>query len=151
MHAGWAVAFWQPDEVPMPNDSSAAAAPGNDSAEAGTGAANAPQGGGSAILPDEELVAQLVAMGGFPENGCKRAAVAVNNSSAGLCCFHWRLSLVLFVAAKLGLSTMWICCRFVLAGGGVFIVKCVWSCFLRKQLDCQPRRQKLLLCCRSHC
>lgn len=31
--------------------------------------------------PDQEIVQQLLAMG-FPENGCKRAALAVNNSSA---------------------------------------------------------------------
>lgn len=35
------------------------------------------------MVPDEELVAQLMAMG-FQENGCRRAAVAVNNASAGL-------------------------------------------------------------------
>lgn len=34
------------------------------------------------VVPDEEMVAQLMAMG-FQENGCRRAAVAVNNASAG--------------------------------------------------------------------
>ncbi|CAN0049404.1 unnamed protein product, partial [Sphacelaria rigidula] len=41
------------------------------------------------VVPDEELVAQLVAMG-FQENGCKRAAVAVNNSSAEMA-MNWVL------------------------------------------------------------
>lgn len=35
-----------------------------------------------AVIPDEDLVSQLMAMG-FQENGCRRAAVAVNNASAG--------------------------------------------------------------------
>lgn len=75
----------QANEVPMPNvDGSTATVPGND-AQAGAGTANAAQGV-RAVVPDEQLVAQLVAMGGFPENGCKRAAIAVNNSSAGLFC-----------------------------------------------------------------
>lgn len=34
------------------------------------------------MIPDAELVSQLMAMG-FQENGCRRAAVAVNNASAG--------------------------------------------------------------------
>lgn len=34
------------------------------------------------MVPDAELVSQLMAMG-FQENGCRRAAVAVNNASAG--------------------------------------------------------------------
>lgn len=33
------------------------------------------------ILPDQELVAQLISMG-FSENGCKRAAIATGNSNA---------------------------------------------------------------------
>lgn len=35
------------------------------------------------MVPDEELVSQLTAMG-FQENGCRRAAVAVSNASAGV-------------------------------------------------------------------
>ncbi|CAN0240468.1 unnamed protein product, partial [Hapterophycus canaliculatus] len=35
------------------------------------------------VVPDEDLVSQLMAMG-FQENGCRRAAVAVKNASAGL-------------------------------------------------------------------
>lgn len=36
----------------------------------------------SVVVPDDELVAQLMSLG-YGENGCRRAAVAVNNASAG--------------------------------------------------------------------
>jgi ubiquitin carboxyl-terminal hydrolase 5/13 len=52
-------------EVPMPDSSNS----------------NATSAGASAPEPDAAIVAQLVSMG-FSENGCKRAALAVNNSDA---------------------------------------------------------------------
>ncbi|CAM9616195.1 unnamed protein product [Chrysoparadoxa australica] len=55
----------QPGETPLPD---AAADP-------------APAAAAQPAEPDEEIVAQLVAMG-FSENGCKRAALAVSNANA---------------------------------------------------------------------
>lgn len=54
-------------EVPMPEDA------GNSNGGSSGG------GGGGSVLPDEELVGQLVSMG-FSENGCRRAAVATRNA-----------------------------------------------------------------------
>ena len=47
----------------------------------GTATGGASAGGGEAVEADEGIVAQLVSMG-FPENGCKRAALATGNSDA---------------------------------------------------------------------
>ena len=60
----------QPSETPMPEQAAPAAEP----AAAAPAAAAPPQ-------PDEAIIVQLVSMG-FSENGSKRAALAVNNSSA---------------------------------------------------------------------
>ena len=54
----------QPNETPLPE-------------EAPPPASAAP----AAVVPSETIVAQLISMG-FSENGCRRAAVAVNNASA---------------------------------------------------------------------
>ena len=63
----------QPGETVMAEEAAAPAA-----ATAAPGAAAAPA---AAPQPDEAIIAQLVGMG-FSENGSKRAAIAVNNSSA---------------------------------------------------------------------
>ncbi|CAM9999636.1 unnamed protein product [Pylaiella littoralis] len=69
----------QEGEVPMPEGADAVSPAADAPADATAAAAGAAQAG--AVVPDEELVSQLVAMG-FQENGCRRAAVAVNNASA---------------------------------------------------------------------
>eukprot|EP00752_Nemacystus_decipiens_P002407 g2270.t1 len=67
----------QEGEVPMPEGDDAVP-PAADGQAPGADGAGAAQG---AVVPDEDLVSQLMAMG-FQENGCRRAAVAVNNASA---------------------------------------------------------------------
>ncbi|CAN0187122.1 unnamed protein product [Ectocarpus sp. 6 AP-2014] len=72
----------QADEVPMPEGDDAVPPAADDPAAAAAAAGSAGSGAqGGAVVPDAELVSQLMGMG-FQENGCRRAAVAVNNASA---------------------------------------------------------------------
>ncbi len=59
----------QPGEEPFPEEDSASAV------------SDAPAASAAIVVPDEEIVAQLVSMG-FSENGCRRAALATHNSNA---------------------------------------------------------------------
>ncbi|CAN0037670.1 unnamed protein product, partial [Ectocarpus sp. 13 AM-2016] len=71
----------QADEVPMPEGDDAVPPAADDPAAAPAAGSAGSGAQGGAVVPDAELVSQLMAMG-FQENGCRRAAVAVNNASA---------------------------------------------------------------------
>eukprot|EP01138_Halocafeteria_seosinensis_P011631 gb/GECG01011881.1/.p1 GENE.gb/GECG01011881.1/~~gb/GECG01011881.1/.p1 ORF type:complete len:888 (+),score=147.22 gb/GECG01011881.1/:1-2664(+) len=64
-----------PEQLDLTNLKGAGKQPGEEELE------DQPENAGNQPQPDPQIVQQLVSMG-FPENGCKRAAVATNNASA---------------------------------------------------------------------
>lgn len=71
----------QPGEVLMSDAAGESGSSGSNSSSSATPAAT---------VPDENLVSMLMSMG-FSENGCKRAAVATNNTSDVEVAMNWIL------------------------------------------------------------
>ncbi|QDZ24098.1 ubiquitinyl hydrolase [Chloropicon primus] len=74
-----------PDEISLEGYRSAGLKPGEQELPEGSPSKEEP----AAVTPNQEIVNQLMGMG-FSENGCKRAAIAMQNASAEVC-MEWIL------------------------------------------------------------